>query len=234
MLLMATFRKHLNMAFEWKDIITPVVTFSGVWLGARFALGNDIRKKSIEMETERLERLSVQCDLCLRNINLYCMRLARLLHDLSNGYKKRITLAEVTLGLKKSAEAGTALDLECGRVLQNTLEFHRDTDFQKWKSVMLPLLKHIDNVIASPSLASDDCTDELSRQFWEPEQVKHFNKELAVLAEPLPEFRKQLLQSIANDHRMLLNPANLNFWILIERFKHIVKSFFQKPTVPFS
>ncbi|SUI30173.1 Uncharacterised protein [Salmonella enterica subsp. enterica serovar Derby] len=34
------------MAFEWKEIITPVATLTAVWLGVRFTLRNELRKKN--------------------------------------------------------------------------------------------------------------------------------------------------------------------------------------------
>ncbi len=33
------------MLFNWKDLITPIVTVTAVWLGAKLALSNDMRKK---------------------------------------------------------------------------------------------------------------------------------------------------------------------------------------------
>lgn len=76
------------MPSEWKDFITPMVTATAVWLGARLALSNDMRKKSLGLETATLERLAVKCHNCLSNRNIYCMNVMRLLHDLSGDMKK--------------------------------------------------------------------------------------------------------------------------------------------------
>ncbi len=126
--------------YKYKDLITPVVTISGVWIGARLALHNEIRKKTLELEAERLVPMAEECDIYLRNLNGYCMRVARLLHDFSDGYKKRVTLADITEGLKKSAEAGTAIDHNAARTFQNTLGLHRSADFAEWKELIVPLV----------------------------------------------------------------------------------------------
>lgn len=219
------------MSFELNNMVTPIVTIFSIWLGARSALGNDIHKKSLELEIDRLERLAVECDNCLSNLNLYCLRVARLLNDLSENYNVKVTLAELTLGLKKSEETGISLNTDFARIFQNNLELHRNSDFQCWKKVILPLLKHLDNVIASPSLASSDCIDELSRQFWAPEQVRLYNHKLAILAQPIPEFRRQLFKSIADDYRKILHPEPVNFWRLHKKIRHSFNNFFRKPTV---
>ncbi|XUA21489.1 hypothetical protein ACQVA2_21950 (plasmid) [Citrobacter sp. OP27] len=217
------------MAYEWKDAITPVVTIASVWIGARLALGNDNRKKVMELETARLERLAVECDSCLRNLNLYCLRVAKLLHDLSDGYNKKITLAELSLGLKKSSKAGIAIDHESARIFQNTLEIHRPADYEEWKGLILPLIKHIDIILASPSLATDDCSEELSRMFGNPEELKSYADVLLALASSLPAYRQELFRRIANDYRALTHPAPLNIWTLSENAGNAIRKFFRRP-----
>lgn len=219
------------MPFEWKEFITPAITMAGFWIAARLALRNEIRKKALELEAVHLERLAVECDSCLRNLHLYCMRVERLLHDLSDRYEKRVTLAELTDGLQKSANAGTAIDLNAARMFQNTLELHRPDDFAEWKALIVPLLNHINNIHASPSLATDDCTEELSRKYYSPEQAKIFNEELVSLASPLPAFRQQLFQRIAHDYRLLTHPAPLNLWTLLAKGRNAILAFFKKPPI---
>ncbi|EPL7539937.1 hypothetical protein WJB51_001163 [Klebsiella pneumoniae] len=118
------------MSFEWKDLITPLATITAAWLGARLALTNDIRKKALELETVRLERLAVKCDSCLSNLNKYCMRVYKILEDLSGEYSRRITLADVTRCLDESAKAGTVINIDKARRFQNMLEIHRQADFE--------------------------------------------------------------------------------------------------------
>lgn len=36
---------------ELKDVLTPLVTLAGVWLGARFTLRNELSKKALEIRT---------------------------------------------------------------------------------------------------------------------------------------------------------------------------------------
>lgn len=206
-----------NMSFEWKDLVTPVATITAVWLGARLALTNDIRKKALELETVRLERLAVKCDSCLSNLNKYCLRIYNILEDLSGEYSRRITLADVTRCLDESAKAGTVINIDKARRFQNMLEIHRQADFEEWKAIILPLLKHVDAVLASPSLATVDCTEELSRRYWEPAQVKKYNQDLARLAGPLPRYRKQLMARIAGDYRASLHPASPNIRMMARR-----------------
>ncbi|MCB5950438.1 hypothetical protein [Enterobacter sp. TCD1-1] len=57
------------MAFEWKEIITPVVTLTAVWLGARFTQRNELRKKMLEIQSEKLEQLFTECSNVLNDIN---------------------------------------------------------------------------------------------------------------------------------------------------------------------
>ncbi|HDU4042398.1 TPA: hypothetical protein RFN03_004771 [Klebsiella aerogenes] len=213
------------MLFNWKDLITPIVTVTAVWLGAKLALSNDIRKKVLELETTKLERLAFECDSCVNNLHMNCMRIYKIIEDLSGEYTKRITLAEVTQCLKKSAEAGTVIDTKAGQQFQNTLELHRQADFEEWKILILPLLLHINKVLASPSLANDDCTKELSRLYWKPEQAKSYNEELAVLAGPLPSYRQQLFKRIADDYQALLHPAPLNIWVITRKTCHSIRDF---------
>lgn len=213
------------MPFDWKDLITPAVTVTAVWLGARLALSNDMRKKVLKLETIRLERLALECDSSLNNLHKYCRRVEKILEDLSGKYTKRITLADVTRCLKKSAEAGTIIDIKAAHQFQNTLELHRQADFEEWKALILPLLVHISAVLASPSLAIDDCTEELNRLYWGPEQVKSYNEELAVLASPLPGYRQQLFERIASDYQALLHPASPNVWMLTRKAWHAIQNF---------
>ncbi len=100
--------------------------------------------------------MALECDKCLNNLYMNCMRVHKILEDLSGEYTKRITLAEVTQCLKKSAEAGTVIDIKAGQQFQNTLELHRQADFEEWKTLIHPLLLHINKVLASPSLSTDD------------------------------------------------------------------------------
>lgn len=56
---------------ELKDLITPLVTLTGVWLAARFTLRNEISKKALEIRTSRLETLSSECTQALYNVSNY-------------------------------------------------------------------------------------------------------------------------------------------------------------------
>lgn len=221
------------MPFDWKDLITPLVTVTVVWLGARLALSNDMRKKVLELEITRLERLALECDSSLNNLHKYCGRVERILEDLSGGYTRRITLADVTQCLKKSAEAGTVIDIKAAQQFQNTLELHRQADFEEWKALILPLLVHLNTVLASPSLATDDSTEELSHLYWRPEQVKSYNEELAVLADPLPSYRQKLFERIAGDYQALLHPASPNVWAMTRKAWHAIRDFVRySPSAP--
>lgn len=196
------------MPFEWKDVIMPVATLTAAWLGARLALTNDIRKKALALETERLERLAVECHSAVSNLHMYCLRLWGILHDLSEGYSRNITAADLNRCLAESVKAGAAIDTEAARRFQNTLELHRPGDFEEWKTCVVPLLEHIHEVIPSPSLATADCTEELSRMYGRPDQIKLYNEKLAALAGSLPRYRQQLITRIAGDYRALLRPAS--------------------------
>lgn len=213
------------MPFEWKEVIMPVATLTATWLGARLALNNDIRKKALELETMRLERLAVECDSCLSNLNKYCLRVYKILADLSGDYSRPITLADVTRRLEESAKAGTVINIDRARRFQNTLEMHRQADFEEWKAIILPLLRHIDAVLASPSLATVDCTEELSRRYWEPARVKNYSEELAALAGPLPRYRQQLMARIAGDYRASLHPASPNIRVMTRRAWRAMRDF---------
>ncbi|MCR4458603.1 hypothetical protein [Pseudescherichia sp. L3] len=221
------------MLFDWKELISPVVTVTAVWLGARLALSNDIRKKTLELETVRLERLVLECDSCLRNLNLYCMNVGKLLHDLSKGYEKSITLASVTQGLVKSAGVGIRIDFEAVKAFQITIELHRPADFKEWKRLILPLILHLDHVVASPSWATEECTEQLSRMSWRPEKVKNYNEELAALAVPLPSYRQQLIERIAGDYRALMHSASPNLWVMARKTWRAVLHFVRySPSTP--
>ncbi|MFH2360407.1 hypothetical protein [Klebsiella sp. KE9767] len=207
----------MTMSFDWKELITPIVTVMTVWLGAKFALSNEVRKTELDLETKRLERLALECNSSLNNLHKYCLRVTKILEDLSEKYTKRITLANVTECLKKSAEAGTSFDIEAAQQFQNTLELHRQADFEEWKKLILPLLKHLSEMLASPSLANDDSSEELSRQYLEPEVVKNYNQKLAELAAKLPSYRCQLFGRISDDYQALMHPASPNMWIMMRK-----------------
>ncbi|MEB5707850.1 hypothetical protein [Pantoea anthophila] len=46
------------MAFELKDLLTPVASLLAVRLTAGFTLKHEIRKKELELRVDRLEKLS--------------------------------------------------------------------------------------------------------------------------------------------------------------------------------
>ncbi|GAR08954.1 hypothetical protein [Salmonella enterica] len=70
------------MAFEWKEIITPVATLTAVWLGARFTLRNELRKKTLEIQSEKLELLFTECSNVLKDINRVSLTVLHTLDDL--------------------------------------------------------------------------------------------------------------------------------------------------------
>lgn len=205
------------MPFDWKDLISPVVTVTAVWLGARLALNNDIRKKALELEAERLERLAVECHSAVSNLNKYCLRLWGILHDLSDGYSRQITAADLSRCLEDSAKAGAFIDIEAAHQFQNTLELHRQADFEEWKERVIPLLNLIHALLPAPSLATADCTEELSRMYGSPEHIKTYNDRLAELAGPLSVYRQELFARIARDYRTLLHPASPNIWVMMRK-----------------
>ncbi|WP_039032643.1 hypothetical protein [Leclercia adecarboxylata] len=208
------------MPFEWKDVITPVATLTAAWLGARLALKNGIRKKALDLETERLERLAVECHCAVSNLHIYCLRLHKTLKDLSKGYSENITAADLSRCLVESG-----IDTENAQRFQNTLELHRPGDFEEWKTRVVPLLEHIHAVIPSPSLATADCMEELSRMYGSPDQIKIYNEKLAELADKLPRYRQQLMARIAGDYRASLHPASPNIWMMTLRAWRAMQDF---------
>ncbi|HGL4621720.1 TPA: hypothetical protein ACKFAD_004120 [Citrobacter koseri] len=70
------------MAFKWKEIITPVATLTAVWLGARFTLRNELRKKTLEIQSEKLELLFTECSNVLKDINRVSLTVLHTLDDL--------------------------------------------------------------------------------------------------------------------------------------------------------
>lgn len=68
------------MAFEWKEIITPVATLTAVWLGARFTLRNELRK-TLEIQSEKLELLFTECSNVLKDINRVSLAVLHTLDD---------------------------------------------------------------------------------------------------------------------------------------------------------
>ncbi|MFJ5980115.1 hypothetical protein ACIQCX_04235 [Enterobacter cancerogenus] len=105
-----------------------------------------MRKKVLELETTRLERLALVCGSSLNNLHKYYGRVEKILEDLSGGYTRSINLADVTQCLKKLAEAGAVFNIKAARQFLNTLKRHRQADFKGWKATILPLLHHLSTV----------------------------------------------------------------------------------------
>jgi hypothetical protein len=137
------------------------------------------------------------------------------------GYYSALSRINITAGYPP-----TNRKIDTGKTLKWWPVF---VDHYKWKGLILPLIKHIDIILASPSLATDDCTEELSRMFGNPEELKSYADVLLALASSLPAYRQELFRRIANDYRALTHPAPLNIWTLSENAGNAIRKFFRRP-----
>lgn len=69
---------------ELKDVLTPLVTLAGVWLGARFTLRNELNKKALKIRTSRLESIAEDCNDTLNGFLNYA---GAMLHQTEIGFR---------------------------------------------------------------------------------------------------------------------------------------------------
>lgn len=217
------------MAYEWKDAITPVVTIVSVWIGARLALRNDTRKKAIELEIERLERLAVECDLVLHNLHKQVLIVNYTLQDFIETSVAEVAHREIHDAIKDYKDAGFSLNFEEMAGYQNGLAFHRPFEFNLWKETVHPLLLHLRKTMKyQPIIAGG----EQKETFWSRDEIFAYCITLAELHNAVVKLRPQLVKAFSDDYRKQFRSEPANFWRLKDQWLSSVKDFFRKPPVP--
>lgn len=216
------------MAFEWKDIITPAATLTAVWLGANFTLRNEIRKKSLEIQSQKLEQLALECEQLLMNLIRYTLAVRSILHDLSNGLEDGVTQARYAAVIAGYKDSGITIDFDKVIACQNRLEFHRPVEYELWMKTVRPLITQLNETV---SWQSHNPQVSAPEKEWEAQKVRDYYLALDNKMESLTTLRKQLVRSLSEDFKAITHTENLNLWTLLWAGKKSIKRFFRKPPV---
>lgn len=217
------------MAFEWKEIITPVATLTAVWLGARFTLRNELRKKTLEIQSEKLELLFTECSNVLKDINRVSLAVLHTLDDFipTTESEGSVTEQEIQDALRAYREKGVVIDFDAITACQHKLEFHRPKEYQAWIVALIPLLGTLTKMTPYNNM---NPIAEADNRKWSHQELTLYRQELDEKRNALPILRKRLTSAMASDYRQLgLSSEPANFWVYVERWKRVVNAFFHKP-----
>ncbi|KLF28684.1 hypothetical protein YA29_16505 [Klebsiella aerogenes] len=216
------------MVFEWKDIITPVATLTAVWLGANFTLRNEIRKKALEIQSQKLEQLSLEIEQILMNLMRYTLTVRNTLNDLSSGSKNDVTLTHFADVMRDYKDAGIIVDFDRVICFQNSLEFHRPVEYELWMMTVRPLLNQLSATLSWQSLNDRKNAPEKT---WKAHEIRDYCHDLEKKIENIKTLRKQLVSLLSEDFKKLTHASDLNFWTMLRTAKRVVQHFFRKPPV---
>lgn len=216
------------MPFEWKDIITPTATLAAVWLGANFTLRNEIRKKSLEIQSQKLEQLSRECELILMDLMRYTLAVRNTLNDLSSGSEDALTMSRYAEVMRDFKDTGIRIDFDRVIACQNSLEFHRPVEHKLWMATVHPLITQLSKTLSWQSFNEKNDSPEKT---WQEHEVRDYCHDLDEKIQSITTFRRKLVLLLSNDFKKLTHSASLNFWTLLSAGQKAAKSFFKKPPV---
>lgn len=192
---------------EIKDVLTPLVTLAAVWLGANFTLRNELRKKELEIKAAHLEKLSENCDSTLFHLINYAGSIAAMLdvHMSLTPGSEPLRINVLNDLLTQIDDSPRGLDQEKMRWCRHGLEFHRESEWERWKNVVMPLKDRIYDffMITTPGEENRTMLDK-SRTRTE---TLEFTTELRARIKDIEALRKEVVSAMANDFRRLTQPT---------------------------
>lgn len=143
---------------ELKDVITPLVTLAGVWLGARFTLRNELSKKALEIRTARLESIAAECSEVLTGIRNYG---GTLMHVLEMDFRLltekvgpglpltsyRLSVQDLNARAAELDGSARGLDHAKMRSCRHLLMFHHPEEAVRWEATVLPMLRTLNDFL---------------------------------------------------------------------------------------
>ncbi|HHL2498949.1 MULTISPECIES: hypothetical protein [Enterobacter] len=215
------------MAFELKDLLTPVASLLAVWLTARFTLNREIRKKELELRVDRLEKLSADCDEVLLQLINYAgfisgLVQSRLLLLTPTQSKTLIPIQAFSEDKDLLDNSKLAPDREKGRRCEHGLRFHHYQEWQKWDAIVPKLQNDIyDFFIITPA---GEIVKDLKDQGRTQEECEAFVRQLSKWQKNADTLRKQLLDTMSNDFHELTKSKSSSWFR-----RSCVRSWFNKP-----
>ncbi|MCK4230250.1 hypothetical protein J2N90_17780 [Enterobacter asburiae] len=190
------------MAFELKDLLTPIASLLAVWLTARFTLNREIRKKELEIRIDRLEKLSAECDEVLSQLINYAGGISglvqsRLLEVTQADSKARIPVQVFTEDKDLLDDSKWAPDKEKGRRCEHGLRFHHYHEWQKWNAIVPKLQNDIYDFFMITR--AGDIVKDLKDQSRTQEDCEVFVRQLSKWQKDADTLRKQLLDKMSSD-----------------------------------
>ncbi|RYC42894.1 hypothetical protein [Pectobacterium zantedeschiae] len=218
---------------EIKDILTPLATISAVWVAARFTLRNELRKKELELKAAHLEKLSENCDSALIAFMEHAGRLASLidiklmlLRESNPSSKKpeiKISVADLNEWLTEFERIQQPIDHEKLRWCRHGLEFHREHEWKRWRDSVGLLQREMYDffLITNPGEENRD----IKGQYRTREEINKFSARLRKHVAEMETVRKDIVSAMANDFRLLTQPANHNIYELMSSVRKRLSKF---------
>ncbi|EEP91800.1 hypothetical protein [Yersinia kristensenii] len=213
---------------DFKDVITPLVTLAAVWLAANFTLRNELRKKELEISAAHLEKLSENCDSTLRQWVHYagCIACTLDAHMLITPGNEPFRINVLNDLLTQIDDSSHGLDLEKIQWCRHGLEFHRENEWKRWKDVVPPLKDRIYDffMITTPGNENLVMLDKNRTRA----EIAEFTADLRVRIKDLDVQRKEIVSAMANDFRLLTQPAPSNIYDLVFKCRKRLLDFFKR------
>ncbi|MGY3094974.1 hypothetical protein [Pantoea eucalypti] len=213
---------------EIKDLLTPAFAILGVYLAAQFALRNEHKKKSLEVETTQIERLSALVDRSLDNFAQYTGALAGIVdikttimleNHLPKDRDKIVMRIQQVQKWIEAIENDSVYGLNRNDLRQaaHGLRFHREEDWQRWCDVVPLVHREIDDffMITTPGNENVD----LKNGQRTVEEARKFAITMRIRTSELVTLKETLLSSMKDDFIKLLRPEQtISFCTLLNDF----------------
>lgn len=201
---------------ELKDVLTPLVTLAGVWLGARFTLRNELSKKALEIRTARLESIAEECNDALTGFLNYAGAMLHLTEIEFRMLSEKAGPDAPATSLRLSAEELTwrTVSLEDGRWApdpakmrhcRHQLTFHHPNHARHWEATVQPAVNTLNEFLAV-SMPGESIRDikEVSRSALD-EAV--FRRSLTRQLQEISVFQAALTDALSGESVALTRPS---------------------------
>ena len=198
------------------DITTPVISLISVWLGARFALRNEIRKKELDARLSRLEALSGDCITALLNTSNYLGFIACTVNNglavfrASKSDPQHIPYETYCLWYEEAERSSWKLDMSMLQKCQHALRFHRPVDALYWKE---RVDGSVDTVCEFFHVSRDSAKNPFrNKGAISITEVEAFIADMYRRCEMLRAYRNQLADQLSYEYLQMNSYVPPNFW----------------------
>lgn len=197
---------------ELNIILTPLVTLAGVWLGARYALRNEIIKKSIEIRASRIEQLAAECDDCLTGLINHAGMIASrvdseftVVSTLRRSLQGTVTVSELNRLFEPLDGSPWKLNADQLSKCRQKLSFHRPADLHLWTAAVGETLTHMYQFFMI-TMPGEEVRDMGGVERTE-EDAMAFVRQLRLSLREITVLKKTLSENMALDFHRLTQPA---------------------------